>query len=306
MTRFVRRVSLLLLLVLGASVLLPTDANAQSDDDPVQRLNGAFREAYAKARAEVLKQSGPVIIVRGDGLILINGEQRVAGSLVDTAYHDLKTVAHVPLTIYSLLASRQDGKIDEQLVADLREIRELIINAGKTFHGRLDDPDLETRQRSMLQTCIRYIDQLLESERYTRAALLKLTMGSVRQIQENLAVATKYRIDNYHRQALKWRKMLSDEQWARLHVLIPGSPMARKDSLAVQYFAKLFGERGEGSRIVYAESLFAEPAALNLLGTHLFDSQIGEAFFSDRWRMHRDVLGTATAKYLETLRFRED
>lgn len=126
---------------------------------------------------------------------------------------------------------------------------------------------------------------------------------SLPQIQENLAVAAKYRIENYHQQILKWRETLSDQQWERTHVLIPGSPMARKNSLAVQYFAKLFGERGEGRRIIYAESLFAESQAINLLGTHLLDTQIGIDFFADPWRMHRDALGTATAKYLETLRF---
>ena len=299
----INRTSLFCYLVLYLYACLSTNANAQSSDDSVRRLNGAFREAYANARAKTLRQSGPIILVRGDSLILINGEQRVEGSIVDEAYHDLKTVAHVPLTIYALLSSCEDGEIDEQLIAQLRKVRELMSNASKAFHDRLDDSNLEKRQRSMLQACMDFVDRVLDSQRHSRADLLKLTTSSVRQIQENLEAAAKYQIDNYHQQVLEWRKSLSDEQWARLHILIPGSPMARRDSLAVQYFAKLLGERGESRRIVYAESLFAESQAMNRLGTHFFDTQIGVDFFSDRWRMHRDVLGTATAKYLETLEF---
>ena len=42
---------------------------------------------------------------------------------------------------------------------------------------------------------------------------------------------------------------------------------------------------------------------MDLLGTHLLDTDIGVAFFEDPWRMHRDLLGDAAATYIETLDF---
>ena len=79
--------------------------------------------------------------------------------------------------------------------------------------------------------------------------------------------------------------------------------MPRQNHLAVQYFAKLLGEQGEGARIVYAESLFTESQALKRLGTHVLDTQIGRDMFGDPWRMHRDLLGVAAAEYLDQLSF---
>jgi len=49
---------------------------------------------------------------------------------------------------------------------------------------------------------------------------------------------------------------------------------------------------------VFAESLSEEPRQLDLLGTHLLDRSIGEAFFGEFMRMHRDVLADAGRDYL--------
>jgi hypothetical protein len=69
----------------------------------------------------------------------------------------------------------------------------------------------------------------------------------------------------------------------------------------VQYFARLLGQSGEGRRIIYAESLFEEPRALDLLATHLVDSRIGVEFFNDPERMKRDLLSDAAQQYLPIL-----
>ena len=48
-------------------------------------------------------------------------------------------------------------------------------------------------------------------------------------------------------------------------------------------------------------TLWVEPQALDLLGTHLLDGSVGEAFFGDYMRMHRDLLGDAASQYLPRL-----
>jgi hypothetical protein len=77
--------------------------------------------------------------------------------------------------------------------------------------------------------------------------------------------------------------------------------MPRQDLVVTQYFLRLLHEPAEGGRVVYAESLWDEPKALDLLGTHLLDGNVGEAFFSDYLRMHRDLLGEAASQYLPRL-----
>ncbi len=296
-------VSFIFISIFYTQTCVATETDAHTDYDSIKRLNDAFRQAYAKTRDQVLQQSGPIILVQGHRLILINGDKRLEGSIVNNAYHDLKTVAHTPLAIYALLALQKNGSLSDTVASHLVELKKTITQVSREFVDRLDDAALETRQQILLESCIDFIDNVLVSKRYSHQKLLSLTKGSLPQIQENLEEASKYRIDNYHFQALEWRKMLGPDQWARMHVLIPGATMSRVNHLAVQYFAKLLGERGESRRIIYAESRFAESQALDLLGTHLFDTQIGIAFFSDPWRMHRDALGTSAARYLETMEF---
>lgn len=86
-----------------------------------------------------------------------------------------------------------------------------------------------------------------------------------------------------------------------MHVVIVGPHMPREGLVAMQYFLRLLHEPSEGRRVVYAESLWQEPQALDLLGTHLPDGDVGEAYFNDYMRMHRDLLGDAAIQYLPRL-----
>ena len=64
-----------------------------------------------------------------------------------------------------------------------------------------------------------------------------------------------------HRQVCQWKAEMTPEEWNRVTVLIIGRQLPRKDNLAVQYFARLFGQNGEGKRLIYAEGLAEEPRA---------------------------------------------
>ena len=120
-------------------------------------------------------------------------------------------------------------------------------------------------------------------------------------VMENVTDATRAQLDATHAQVSKWRGELSAEEWQQLHVLIIGPHMPRENLVVTQYFLRLLHEPREGRRVVYAESLWEEPKALDLLGTHLLDGSVGEAFFGDYMRMHRDLLGDAASQYLPRL-----
>ncbi len=94
---------------------------------------------------------------------------------------------------------------------------------------------------------------------------------------------------------------MTQDEWRRLRVVVIGVHMARDDELATQYFLRLLGEATEGRRVVYAEGLWDEPRALDLLATHMIDGSVGAAFFGLDLRMHRDVLGDAARAYLDEL-----
>ena len=101
----------------------------QSDSGPMQALNIFFRITYAHARQNVLEQSGPIIVATGNRLILIDQGQRTVGTMVNRAYHDLKTVAHTPIAIYCALAREPDGDLIEEAAERLEGLLPLIDGA---------------------------------------------------------------------------------------------------------------------------------------------------------------------------------
>jgi hypothetical protein len=280
---------------------LPRDEPTAAPVDPAVALNTVARAAYRRAREEALARSGPVILVEGDNLVLRYGISRTEVRFTPEAYHTLKSVTHVPLGIYALLAFAADGPLDAARVYDLKQFRAAIAGMAQGLQpGKLTSAQRE-RQLQLLGQCEAFFNGVIKEPRQERANLEAFLKEVRPLVDANTEDAARIQLDGLHKQVGLWREKLTEEEWNRLRVVVMGSQLPRKDNLAVQYFARLLGEEGEGKRIVYAEALFDEGKALDLLGTRLLDTRIGDAFFADPLRMHRDLLGDAARKYLAQL-----
>ena len=100
--------------------------------------------------------------------------------------------------------------------------------------------------------------------------------------------------------AAAWQKQLTPAEWKALYVVMIGPHMPRDQECSIQFFERLFREPEEGKRVIYAEALWKETDALDLLATHEVDEAAGTAFFGDPMRMHRDLLADAAKDYLDT------
>ncbi|MGA2590160.1 MAG: hypothetical protein ABSH32_09615 [Bryobacteraceae bacterium] len=263
-------------------------------------LNNAFRAAYADAKRRVLASSGPTLIVNGDDFALLRDGRRVEANVGAPIYDPVKTIAHVPLAIYVTLTPG-DGAVDNDRLKTLTGLRELIPPAERS----LDTLKLPTatlaRQKQIVAASLAFLDDVAGHRKFARPALLAFTRRMAPLVMENVTEATRAQLDAIHAQVSAWRRDMSPEEWTRLHVVIVGPHMPRQDLVVMQYFLRLLREPSEGRRVVYAESLWQEPQALDLLGTHLLDGEVGEAFFGDYLRMHRDLLGDAAKQYLPRL-----
>lgn len=269
---------------------------ATAPADPLTDVNDAFRAAYKSARQDALASAGPVIVVSGDDLVLVRDGKRTSARVVPPVYHDLKAFSHIPLAAYLLT---RPGLTD-----DRRAELTMFANKVEATRGLWDRPAFTDEQRRRQQTIVddtlRYLkdaDKAISPADRTAFArkLAPLVLA-------NSADAAKAQIDGMHKQVTAWRTDLPPEAWKKLRVVVCGSQMPRQGNLAVQYFAWLLGEPGEGPRIVYAEGIFDEPKALNLLGTHQLDTDVGAAFFNDPRRMHRDLLADAAKEVLKGMK----
>jgi hypothetical protein len=272
-------------------------------DDPLLRLNASFRKAHADARKEMLAKAGPVVLLDGDNLILIHNGKRIEARTVPEIYHTLKAVAHSPVAIQVMLSPFGDAAMNADRLAGLKEYREQLAQAEKALGGRgLSEEQLE-RSKKILSACQKFVDGVVAKERATRDEVHTFTRTMSPLVIANATDAARAQLDTMHQQMKKWRTQLSPEEWKALHIVIIGSAMPRKGNLAVQYFSRLLGEKGEGLRILYAESLWEEAKALNLLGTSLVDSSMAVAFFNDELRMHIDLLAPVADELLKKMAF---
>lgn len=86
-------------------------------------------------------------------------------------------------------------------------------------------------------------------------------------------------------------------------MVISSAHQPRHGEVVTQYFERVFNEfQGDAAeredRIVYAESIFEEPAALRLLAAHILDRKISSAFFRNPRRLQSDALMDAASSWL--------
>jgi hypothetical protein len=270
--------------------------------DPLLTLNNAFRAGYQRTKESTLAHGGPVILVEGDKVVLRRGNARQEAAHTPAIYHVLKAVAHVPLALDVMLAPHAgDATLDEAVLAELRQIRSLMEDAEPSLATRGLEPEQLDRARTIFAESRKFLDAVVQARCCSRERRIAFARRMTPMVMKNVGDASRAELDALHSRVIAWRKEMSADEWTALKVVILGSALPRKQNEALQYFARLLGEPGEGPRIIYAESVRDEAKALDLLATSEVDTGIGVDFFNDPTRMHRDLLSDAAKDYLPLL-----
>lgn len=283
----------------GASwlpVLYAEPAEPQKPKDPYLTLNGAFRVSYQKARKELTRTYDPILLEEGGTLVLLHAGKRLEKSYQSPRYDEVKTICHIPLALYVMLLNQSD--LNDDQVAGLTAYREKIVAAQQSLKERGFEGDLLAQQEKVIADSLAFLDGVVKRRKISGDELTTFARDMGKQVTPLVDAIARLQIDTLDAQTQAFRKELTDDEWKRLKVVIMGSAMPRHDHIVVQYFAKLLAEPGEGRRIIYAEGLWTEDKALELLGKHLLDGPIGRDFFNDDRRMMRDLLADAAKGYL--------
>jgi hypothetical protein len=263
-----------------------------SAPDALAELNRLSRAAYADARRRAIAAAGPVLIVGPARITLLDGATRQNWELAPARYQDLKAIAHLALGLHALLTGQQ---VDGERRGELEALRAAAQRAGAALEGRGLSPAQVERQQRILDASTALIDDVLRRDSVDALPAHERAVAPL--LLDDALDAARDEIADLDAAVTEARARLGDAGFARLHVVIVGAHMAREGEISLQYFEKLLGER-EGLRIVFAEGLWDEEAELQLLGTHLLDASVGEGFFGDARRMHRDLLSDAAARIL--------
>ena len=276
----------------------PRDEKA--NDPLLDTLNNEFQDQYRQALAAALAHGGPLILEEGDDLILVHKGERTRVQVKPVEYHELKAVSHIPLALFVLLSFPQETDLSSDHLQRLRHYRELMGMAYQGLSDRHFTADQLERQNKIFNASFELLDAVLAKGRVASPMVEDFARRIGPLLLANVSDATAVEMRELYETAAAWHKQLTPAEWNALHVVIIGPHMARDQECSVQFFERLFGEPEEGKRIIYAESLWNENDALNLLATHVVDEAAGAAFFSDPMRMHRDLLADAAKAYLDS------
>lgn len=287
--------------LLGSAVLQAQDSSAGTAKDPLlDALNGEFRAQYQQALAETLVRTGPVILEEGDDLILVRNGARAKVRVKPVEYHELKAVAHIPLALFVMLSFPAEAGLSTDRFERLRNYKVLVQSAYATLPSRHFTAEQLARQKEIFSSSFALLDGVLAKGQVNSATLQTFTRQIGPLLLANVSDATAIEMEELYATAAAWRKQLTAAEWSALHIVMIGPHMPRDQECSIQFFERLFHEPEEGKRIIYAEALWQEKDALNLLATHMVDEAAGAAFFGDPMRMHRDLLAGAAKAYLDS------
>jgi len=287
-----------LLIGAGAGPAAAQDAAPPAAPDPLITLNEAFRAEYKDALADALARGGPVIVAQEDELIFLHNGFREQATIRPPIYHELKAVAHIPLALYVTLAF-ETGSVAGPRLAHLEHYHSLLLRARASLPQRRFTREQLERQQHIVSESVDLLEQVIATRSVSREGLARFASSVTPLLWANVNEATDSEMTLLYAQMAKWRNQMTPEEWRHFHVVVVGAHMPRQQHLLYQYFARLLDQGQEGQRLVYAEAQWQEQQALNLLARHILDAAVGEAFFGDPMRMHRDLLADAAKAYLD-------
>ncbi len=255
-------------------------------------INERFHADYARARDEA-ELEGPVLVLLGDELTLLRPSEakpRVF-PFSPRVFHVLKVISHVPVTAFTLARGGADVR------RALARFRKHVESVRETFADDVEDAQVREECRVVLDASAAFLGAVAD-EQGPDCDAFAAEMGP--HLLSLLDHATRDQLSALDAAFEQVWGALDEQERAALHVVVAGAHQARERSLGMQYFERKLDEPDDVDvRVTYAEAVTTVEDAVELIGTHRLDEVLAEAFFGDRRRLQRDLLGDAATRILD-------
>lgn len=215
--------------------------------DSIRAVNAAMRTNYAALKADLVKNLGPVIVVQNDAkggtFTLVHGGKRYVEHPVAEEFELAKSIAHVPLGIFSTVAEYLSDKVPNVPNADRIDAHDLDMVAMQgpgtdawttplqafadkltTAKGNLAAAKLP---QALHNSCAKILDEALTfiadsiRSRAFDIASFQVFAGRVYPaIRVNMQYAAEAQISGVQGLCKKWRAQLGEAAWADLYTVV--------------------------------------------------------------------------------------
>ena len=273
-------------------------AAAKTSPDPLVHMNKMFRTEYKAARAEVIKKVEPIIVVAFDDLVLYWKGKRLKQGFTPRIYHEVKAVAHVPLTLYVMLHARTGKRISRGLERRLNDLRGRIVKAEASLKGRRGwTPRILKLNRWVLRRSVRLIDSVLARARIGKGRLTRYARNMAPAVLALADIAARAQLSGLNALLNKWKKMLGAD-WKRVKVANLAPRQADPQNAQGSFVTAYFGRHLLNRRVFMTRNIFGAGGARSLLGTIYLDRSASIAFFGNPGRLERDLLADAAKRQI--------
>ncbi|CAF1275908.1 unnamed protein product [Rotaria sordida] len=275
------------------SIVEQTGATVTTTPQPLltslEELNKEFRRHYRNALDDywrLTSENGTVFIRNGGSLTFIHkGIRYPTIKTIPQIFHQLKTIAHIPITVY-LLCNNLPTVSDDTLEQYWKQLNNLqlpdsigserqsalrIIHESRTFIRQKINNKMSVDQKS-LTTYIQHIWN--DSSALIDAAAIANLNSTHHIIQKWL---NEHNI-NRHDPSIK--------------VIVIGPQSARQNNFDTTYFEYLLGD-DQKQNVFYIEEIYNdENKVISIFSNWFLQEQLSNIFFNDNNRMHSDLLMT--------------
>ncbi|CAL9661080.1 hypothetical protein [Streptomyces sp. enrichment culture] len=226
----------------------PAATDEKAARDAIRNVNAGMRANYASLKAELIKHLSPVVVVQNNAVggrftLINNGVQVETVDPVPEYFELAKSIAHVPLGIYSVIAAYLSDQVPNIPNADRIDPHDLDMVAFKTpgdkgwitplnsFRTTLNSAytklptanlplDLENSCTTILSEAMKFIDTIVKAQSFDMVAYNRFAATVYPSIRVNMTFAATAQITGIETLMKRWRTLLGEAAWSDLYVTV--------------------------------------------------------------------------------------
>ncbi|WP_372346749.1 hypothetical protein [Streptomyces sp. KL116D] len=215
--------------------------------DSMLAVNAGMRSNYATLKAELIKHLAPVVVVQNDAkggrFTLVTKSGQESANPVSETFELAKSIAHVPLGIFSVIASYLADKIpnvpnaaridphDLVLVAfnddrstawtdPLKAYATTLTTARRNLPAAGLPAALTTSCTNILTAALKFIDTAVSTKTFDMASFEAFSGGVYPDIRTNMEHASQAQISGVQGIMKTWRAKVGETAWADLYCVV--------------------------------------------------------------------------------------
>ncbi|GJF23937.1 MULTISPECIES: hypothetical protein [Streptomyces] len=225
-----------------------TATDEKAARDAIRAVNAKMRANYATLKSELTTQLSPVVVVSnnavGGRFTLINGGKQVETVDPVPEYFELaKSIAHVPLGLFSILASYLSDQVPNIPNADRIDPHDLdmvvtkapgdkgwitplnafrtTLQGAYTRLGTANLPlDLENSCDKILSEAVKFIDASVKAQAFDMVSFNRFAATVYPSIRVNMTFAATAQITGIEGLMKRWRTLIGEAAWSNLYVTV--------------------------------------------------------------------------------------